>query len=373
MAIQPSKTVNVGIVGCGGISGVYLSNITHMFKEINVIGVCDLIRDRAKKAVEICPDAKLYKDMDEMFKDDDVDIVLNITRPYEHFGVSMAAIRAGKHVYSEKPLGITVDEGKALLKEAQKYNVSIGGAPDTFMGAGIQTCRKLIDDGFIGTPVGASAFMAGRGPESWHHDPEFFYKWGGGPMFDMGPYYVTALINLLGGIKSVAGMAKISFPQRKITSEPKFGTVVDVETPTYINGLINFGCGAQGTIFTAFDVHKAELPIIEVYGSDGTLSVPDPNFFGGDVRLFRPEDGEFRKIPLMFDYTGNNRALGLADMAKAIQTGREMRAGIQTTFHVLEVMSGFLTAARETRYVDIESTFERPAPMVKAALPGYVE
>lgn len=331
--------MKIGIVGCGDISGIYLKNITTMFnKELEIAGVCDLIPGRVDKVVKEYGVRK-YSDMHEMFADPAVDIVLNITRPYEHFDVSMAAIAAGKHVYTEKPLGATHDEGKKIFDAAKAAGVRLGGAPDTFLGAGIQTCRKLIADGYIGEPVGATAFMTNRGHESWHPDPAFYYKFGGGPMLDMGPYYLTTLVHLLGPIKSVAGMAKPSFPTRTITSEPRFGTVVDVEVPTFTMGLLQFESGAQGSIFTTFDVHAAKLPIIEIYGSEGTISVPDPNTFGGPVGLYRPEHGEFTEFPLMFPYPENSRGLGLCDMASSIKDARPHMASADQIFHVLEVMT----------------------------------
>ncbi len=367
------KTVKIGIVGVGAISGIYLKNITGLYQEIEVLGVCDLIRERAEKAVEEYQIPKLYKDMYELFADPEVDIVLNLTRPYEHFGVTSQALKAGKHVYSEKPLGATLEEGKELLRLAKENNRLIGGAPDTFLGAGIQTCRKLIDSGCIGTPVGASAFMVCRGHESWHPDPEFYYQFGGGPMLDMGPYYLTALVNLLGPVECTAGMAKKSFDQRVITSQPKFGKVVDVEVSTYVTGLLRFATGAVGTIFTTFDVYGAEVPRIEIYGSEGTLSVPDPNYFGGPVRLLRAGESEFKEIPLMFPYRENSRGLGLADMAKAIQTGRKRRASSDITFHVLEIMASFQQSSDSGRFVEIVSRPERPEPMKYTELMGILD
>ena len=345
------KRTNIGIVGCGDISGIYLQNITTVFSDnLKIIGVCDLIPERAGKAAGIVNEAagasgdcKIYKDMHELFADPNVDIVLNLTRPYEHYGVGKPAILAGKNVYSEKPLGATLDEGLELVALAKEKGVLLGGAPDTFLGAGIQTCGKLIDDGYIGTPVGATAFMVCRGHESWHPDPEFYYKHGGGPMLDMGPYYITAMVSLLGGVKAVTGMARASFPTRLITSEPKKGTVVDVDVPTYIMGLLEFESGAIGSIFTTFDAYKAETPRIEIYGSAGTLSVPDPNTFGGDVRLYRPEEKEFLKMPLVFPFAENSRALGLDGMARGLGSG-DFKANCGLTLHVLEVMSGIISS-----------------------------
>lgn len=367
------KKIKIGVVGCGDISGIYLTNITKLFKEIEITGVCDLIDERAERAVQTYGLPRKYKDMHELFADPEVDIVLNLTRPYEHHGVSMAAINAGKHVYSEKPLGATFEEGIEIRDAAAKKGVKLGGAPDTFLGAGIQTCRKLIDDGYIGTPVGATAFMMCHGHETWHPDPAFYYKFGGGPMLDMGPYYITALVNLLGRVKAVSGMAKASFPTRTITSQPHYGTVVNVDVPTYITGLMEFASGAVGSIITTFDVYAANLPIIEIYGSEGTLSVPDPNTFGGPVRLYRPERKEFLEFPLTFGYPENSRGLGLADMAKALQTGRAHRASVDLTFHVLEVMTGYTRAAAAGTTIKIGSEPERPAPMVNGNTPGILD
>ena len=347
------KTVKIAMIGVGAISGIYLENITKTFHEIELVGVCDLIRERAEKAQQEYHVPKLYETMHDAFADSEVDIVLNLTRPYEHFEVTSEALKAGKHVYSEKPLGATLEEGEALAKLAEEKGLMLGGAPDTFLGAGIQTCRELIDKGMIGDPIGAAAFMVCRGHESWHPDPAFYYQFGGGPMMDMGPYYVTALVNLLGGVKGVTGVTKSSFPKRVITSEPHRGEIVDVEVPTYVTGILDFESGATGTIFTTFDVHYKQQARFELYGSEGTLLIPDPNYFGGQIQLLRPEDGEYREIPLMFDYKENSRALGLADMAKALQTGREFRADVQQTLHVLEILTAFEKSSAKRAYLPI--------------------
>lgn len=365
--------MKIGIVGIGVISGIYLENLTKLFKEIEVVAVCDLIKEKAIRAKEKYNIPKIYDTMYELFDDQEIDIVLNLTRPYEHYDVSYHALMAGKHVYTEKPLGATLEEGIKLTQLAKEKGLLIGGAPDTFMGAGIQTCRKLIDDGYIGTPVGASAFMVCRGHESWHSDPEFYYKFGGGPMLDMGPYYITALINLLGAVKTVSGMTKISFDKRTITSEPLNGTIIDVEVPTYVTGLMQFECGAIGTIFTTFDVHTAEVPRIEIYGSDGTLSVPDPNTFGGPVRLYRPGAREFKEIPLMFNYDFNSRGLGLCDMAKAIATKRGIRANNDQLLHVLEIMSSFESSSMQGKHINLTSKFKREKPMVYGLPKGILD
>lgn len=367
------NTVKIAIIGVGDISGIYLKNITSMFKEIDVIGVCDLIKEKAEKARETYKIPKLYNDMHEAFQDSEVDIVLNLTRPYEHYEVSKAALMAGKHVYSEKPLAATFEEGKKLVVLAEEKGLMLGGAPDTFMGSGIQTCRKLIDDGFIGDPVGAAAFMICRGHESWHPDPEFYYKHGGGPMMDMGPYYITSLVNLLGGVSGVTGISKASFKQRTITSNPLNGTLVKVDVPTYVTGIMNFDNGAIGTVFTTFDVHYETQARFEIYGSEGTLIIPDPNTFGGPIKLLRPEEGGYKEMPLMFDYAENSRALGLADMAKALQTGRCYRASYKLTRHVLEILTSFDKSSDQGKYISLETQYEREIPMKKNPLKGILD
>ncbi|MBE5770848.1 MAG: Gfo/Idh/MocA family oxidoreductase [Clostridiales bacterium] len=369
------KRIKTVMIGVGNISGIYLKNITQTFKELELIGVCDLIRERAEKAQQEYGIPTVYETMHDAFKDPQVELVLNLTQPYEHFEVSKAALEAGKHVYSEKPLGADLEEGKKLLALAKEKGLHLGGAPDTFLGAAIQTCRRLIDDGFIGTPIGSAAYMITHGPESWHPDPEFFYKRGGGPMFDMGPYYLTAMINLMGGVKRVFSASRISFPQRTITSQPQAGKVVDVDVNTYVAGTVQYESGAIGTIFTTFDLHFPEKKkrFIEIYGSEGTLFVPDPNCFSGAVELYRPEDGVCKEIPLMYAYPENSRGLGLADMAKAIATGREARCDVQQTYHVLEMMAGFATSAKTGQWTEIESRYHRAPAMVRPTLKGILD
>jgi predicted dehydrogenase len=352
----------IGIVGIGCISGIYLENITKRFQDIEIVGVCDLIRERAEQAVAKYPIPKLYEDMYELCADPEVDIVLNLTRPYQHYDVTKTALLAGKHVYSEKPLGATWEEGVELVKLAEERGLMIGGAPDTFLGAGIQTCRKLIDEGAIGDVVGATAFMTGHGPESWHPDPEFFYKRGGGPMMDMGPYYVTALINLLGGVKRLGGMVATPFRERVMGCKEHFGEVIEVEVPTSYYGVLEFESGVVASLMTSFDIYGARLPIIEIYGSKGTLRVPDPNCFGGPVILHTPEGGD-EEIPLAFDYPENSRALGLADMAAALEQGRRPRASYGQTLHVLEVLTGFERAVKNGGYLELTTRYEREVPM----------
>ena len=333
------KPCKIGFVGVGDISGIYLKNITHLFPNLEVYAVCDLVREKAEKAVEAYGIPKLYETMDALFADPNVDIVLNITRPYEHYAVTKAALLAGKPVYSEKPLAATLEEGLELVSIAQKSGLLLGGAPDTFLGAGIQTCKKFIETGFIGQPIGAATFMISHGHETWHPDPAFYYQHGGGPMMDMGPYYLTALVNLLGGVAETTSSAKTFFNTRTITSQPHFGEIIDVQVPTHVNGILSFDNGAVGTILTTFDVHYKGSSRFEVYGTEGTLFVPDPNSFDGPVYLLRPEDKEPKEVPLCYGYHENSRALGLSDMANALALNQPVfQCDYSQTLHVLEIM-----------------------------------
>ena len=355
--------INVGIVGVGCISGIYLKNLHEVFHGLHLVAVCDLIKERALNAQKEYNIPKVYDTMDELFADPEIDVVLNLTRPYQHYEVSKAALLAGKHVYSEKPLGADLEEGIELVNLAKEKGLLIGGAPDTFMGAGIQTCRKLIEDGLIGEVIGGRCVMASHGVESWHPDPDFYYQRGGGPLFDMGPYYITALINLLGGIKSVYGYSKTAYKTRLITAKPHVGEIIEVNTPTHIESFLTFDCGAVVSLLTSFDVYNTKQTNIEIYGTKGTLYVPDPNWFGGNISFFNGETGKMEEYPLTFDYSENSRCLGLADIAKEIEGVRASRTTSKQTFHVLEVMSSVMKSAEIGEPVTLNSHFEREAPM----------
>ena len=365
--------VKIGVLGAGAISGIYFKNLTGVFKEVEVAAVCDLFTEKAKEAAEEYKIPKVYETMEAMLADEEIEIILNLTRPNEHYQTTKAALLAGKHVYSEKPLAATYEEGVELVHLAKEKGLMLGGAPDTYLGAGIQTCRKLIDDGYIGDVIGAQAQMVCHGHESWHPAPEFYYQAGGGPMMDMGPYYITALVNLVGRVKGVSGMCGKSFSQRIITSEPKRGTVVDVEVPTHTAGLLQFENGAIGTVLTTFDVYYDKSACLEIYGTKGTLRVPDPNTFSGSVSLLRPEDGSFKEIPLLFDYADNSRGLGVADMAKALRTKREFRADAEQTLHVLEILTAFEKSSQEGRYLELSSPYHRKKAMENLPVTGILD
>lgn len=365
------KTTKIGIIGCGNIGYIYFQ-AGKKFDILEIAACSDIIPERA---VEKAKEYNVPKacSTEELLADPEIEIVINLTIPKVHYEIAMAALNAGKHVYNEKPLTLTREQGKDLLAKAKEKNLLVGCAPDTFMGAGLQTCRKLIDDGEIGQPIAASAFVAFRGPESWHPDPETFYKVGAGPMFDIGPYFVTALVNLLGPVQRVAGATKISFPERVITSQPKYGSMIKVETPTHVTGVMDFESGVVGTIITSFDVWASRLPIIEIYGTDGTLSVPDPNTFGGPVLIKTMKDNDWREVPLTHGYSENSRGLGVTDMAYALRSGRAHRASGELAYHVLDLMQSFLDSSNQGKHIKLESTFKRPAPLPLGLRDGILD
>ncbi|MSP14167.1 MAG: Gfo/Idh/MocA family oxidoreductase [Chloroflexi bacterium] len=356
-----NSKIKVGVIGCGVISKTYFT-VLQTFEILEVAACADLLLERAQaRAAEFnIPKACT---VEELLADPHIQIVLNLTIPAAHAAVALAALVAGKSVYNEKPLTITREEGRRILELAQARNLLVGCAPDTFLGGGLQTCRKVLDDGLIGEPIGAFAAMISHGHEGWHPAPDFYYQPGGGPMFDMGPYYLTALAVLIGPVRRVTGMARITFPERMITSQPLSGAKIQVRVPTHVTGLLEFANGAIGNITTTFDVWAGELPRIEIYGTEGTLSVPDPNGFRGPIRVWRPDTKEWRDIPLSHGHIENSRGIGVADMAYALRSGRPHRANGDLAYHVLDIMHAIHDAAREGRQVDLQSTVTRPAPL----------
>ncbi len=362
--------VKVGVIGCGNISPAYFKGM-RPFDILEVVACADIVSDRAKARAEefMVPRAC---SVDELLADPEIGLVLNLTIPAAHATVNFQAIQAGKNVYCEKPLAVRRDDGRKVLEAAARKDLRVGCAPDTFLGGGIQTCRKLIDDGWIGQPVAATAFMMCHGHESWHPAPEFYYQLGGGPMLDMGPYYLTALVNLIGPIRRVTGSTRITFPERLITSQPKHGERVKVETPTHVAGVVDFANGAVGTIITTFDVWAANLPRIEVYGTDGSLSVPDPNRFDGEVRIRRSDSKEWASLPHTHS-TEVSRGIGVADLAYGIVHGRAHRASGALAYHVLDVMHAFEDASKAGQHMRIDSGVDRPAALPTGLVFGRLD
>ncbi|MBP0577721.1 Gfo/Idh/MocA family oxidoreductase [Labrys sp. LIt4] len=365
--------LRVGLIGCGNISDIYLLN-AGLFRDFDFVACADLREEAAKKQ------AQKYnlqrRSIEALLASDDVDIVLNLTIPEAHAEVSRAAIAAGKHVYGEKPLATRLADGIALMEAAKAKGLRVGCAPDTVLGAAIQQARLRIDAGEIGRPLIGTAAVLGHGMEHWHPNPEFFFKPGAGPVFDMGPYYLSTLVNLLGPVASVMALSQSGFEERVVTTEgsPFKGQSIRVETPTSIQALLAFKSGAQITFLASWDVWAHGQQPIELHGTDASLRVPDPNWFGGEVSLARPREAweshassgdRFGQPNWPADHpvNANYRGLGLADMARGIVDGRPHRASGEIGLHVLAVMEGILTAAEQKRPVLIEQGCERPAPL----------
>jgi predicted dehydrogenase len=348
-----SQKTKIGIIGCGNISGIYCQNIKR-FKNLDLAACADI--DLARAQAKAAEHGIKALSTEALLADPEISIVVNLTLPKAHFAVAEAALKAGKHVYNEKPLCLDLSQSKELQALAKAKGLRLGGAPDTFMGAALQTCRKLIDEGAIGKPIGAAGFMLCHGHEGWHPEPAFYYQKGGGPLFDMGPYYLTALVALLGPVKRVSASARASFAERTDSK----GRKIAVETPTHIAGVMDFESGLIATLATSFDVWHAETPCLEIYGSEGTLSLPDPNNFGGAPRLRGAKDQAWIPQALAFGYAENARGLGVAEMAAAIQAGRPQRASAELCGHVLEIMHAMLQSSQESRALQLLSSCQRP-------------
>ncbi|HSW42105.1 MAG TPA: Gfo/Idh/MocA family oxidoreductase [Patescibacteria group bacterium] len=379
-------TFGIGVVGTGDISDVYLTNLRRHGDIVRVVGCAG--RDAAKarrKAEQHCL-PRSFADAGELLDDPDVDIVLDLTTPDAHADINLAALRAGKHVYSEKPIAATFAEARELIAVAAALGLRVGCAPDTFMGGRLQTCRALIDQGRLGDIVGAAAFVVSPGHE-WHHpNPGFFYAPGGGPILDIAPYYVTALLALLGPVDACAALASRAFPVRTVQGGPQRGEAIEVAVDTHVTGILRFASGALGTLVASFDVWDSELPRLELWGTRGVLCIPDvdplsgPNLFGGPILLRDAAQSRWRGVPrrdppsawteveirhpfTSTSHADNSRGIGLVDMAYAIRDGRSVRASGELALHATEVMESLLASARDGRFVTLTTTCERPAPL----------
>ncbi len=362
--------VKVGLIGCGSASGAYLSRLKK-FEILELYACADIEIYRAEAKAEQYKIPRVYTE-DELLQDKKIQVVLNLTPPRVHARINLAAVQTGKHLYSDKPLTLTREEAQALLTEARERRLLVGCAPDTFLGGGIQTCRKLIDDGVIGQPIAATAFMACAGHENWHRAPERYYQPGGGPMLDMGPYYLTTLVYLMGPIVRVCGSARASFPERIITTENRRGTRIPVQVPTHYSGILDFSSGAIGTVIQSFDMPFHHLSHIEIYGTKGTISVPDPNSYDGPVQIRLSAAADWEDVNLSHS-KDMGRGIGLADMAYAITHDRPHRANGELAFHVLDVMLAFEESSQSGRHVIVESSCVRPAPLPLGLAPGELD
>lgn len=351
------RPINVGILGCGNIFPTYAKN-AGLFRKLNLKACADLNFETAGARASEFGLAALS--VDELLSASDIELVVNLTVPRVHARISADILRAGKHAYSEKPLGVNLEEARELIALAEQSGLRLGCAPDTFLGAGYQTARKLIDDGWIGRPVAGTAFMLAGGPESWHPNPAFFYERGGGPLFDMGPYYIAALIHLLGPIQTVSAITSAARSERMATCKEHFGRMLKVDVPTHYSGTLIFESGAVINMAISFDVRRHQHRPIEIYGTEGSLSLPDPNTFGGAVLLSHAGNPNWSEIPYAFGYHENSRCIGVADMAHAIAAGRDHRCNAELALHILEVIAAFETSHERQTWVQIESSCTRP-------------
>jgi predicted dehydrogenase len=363
------EPLRIGLIGCGVISRQYLDTARRL-DAIEIVAAADLRPERAA-ALE-ASDGITAMTVDELLASPDVDLVLNLTIPAAHAAVALAAIGAGKPVYGEKPLAPTTEDGRAILDAAASAGVRVGCAPDTVLGTGIQTARKAVDDGRIGTPISATATMVTPGHERWHHDPDFYYQPGGGPLLDMGPYYVTALVHLLGPVVATMGAASHTRATRTIGGGPRKGEVVPVTTDSHVTGVLEHASGALSTLFMSFDAVATRSRWIEVHGERGSLVAPDPNLFQGDVELQELGSEARTTLPVSAGYERSSRGFGVADLATT-PDGAEPRAGGAIAFHVLDIMESLLRSARTGRREIVGSTCERPALVPLRSLSGTDE
>jgi len=368
-----AKTYGVGIMGAGNISSAYL-RLAPLFKGLEVRGVADILPAAAKKRSEEFNVAAMTPD--ELLKSSEIDIIVNLTIPATHYQVSMDAISAGKHAYSEKPFVLTLEEGKSLKKAADERDLRVGSAPDTFLGGAHQQVRNLIDSGKLGKITSGTTHVMSRGMEHWHPNPDFFFQIGAGPVLDIGPYYVTDLIQLLGPVKRVTAFTGMARATREVTADgPYKGTVIKVGTPTTIHGILEFHSGAIITIGASWDVYSHGHHNIELYGTEGTVYVPDPNFFGGDITVTDQSGAKSKVEPWAHPFGKNNqtggdgtpranyRTAGLADMVQSIEAGRPARCGLDVALHAVDVMTSLLKAGESGQVVTLTTTCERPAAL----------
>lgn len=359
------KPLRVGIVGIGTISAQYLATIDTL-SDLELVAVSDLDPARAHAAAATRPGVDALT-TPQLVTRDDIDVVLNLTTPAQHVGVALAAIDAGRGVYGEKPLATNTVDGRRILDAAAAAGVRLGCAPDTVLGTGIQTARRAIDDGLIGAPIAATATMVTPGHERWHPAPDFYYQPGGGPLLDMGPYYLSALITLLGPVVEVTGMTSRTRDSRVIATGDRAGIVIPVDVDSHVTALLRHENGAVSTLLVTFDAVGTRSSNIEVHGETGTLAVPDPNLFTGDVDLLALGDDEWQTLTVSGGYVDGGRGVGLADLALTTP-GSEPRAGATLAFHVLDVMESVLRSAEHRATLAVQSTAARPSAVPLTSL-----
>lgn len=358
--------LNVGVVGVGVISSQYFEHFPKL-PNLRLTAVADLDLNRASAVA--ASQGVVALSVDDLLADPRVDAVLNLTIPKAHADVALRALAAGKHVYGEKPLALSTAEAAPVLERASALGLRVGSAPDTVLGTGIQTARALLDDGRIGDPVAAAVAWSAPGHELWHPAPAFYYQPGGGPLFDMGPYYLTSLVTFFGPVVRVSGAASRSTRERTVATGPLAGSRIPVEVDTHVTAILEHASGVISTVTVSFEVWATRTPKFEVYGTAGTIAVPDPNMFSDTVQLATADHREFREVPVSAGYADAGRGYGLADLARAVETGRPERASGELAFHVLEIMESVVRAGATHSVVELSSTAARPAPVPLGAHP----
>lgn len=379
------RNINVGILGCGVISNTYIRDIKRFYPSLHLAACADVNVELAKSHAE------KYRipsgcSVEEMLAMEEVELVVNLTPPQFHMELNKKILQAGKHVFCEKPFAPTAAQARQVMDLADEKGLLVGSAPDTFLGSSLQTCRKILDDGWIGKPLYVTANMMSNGVETWHPAPANFYRQGAGPLYDMGPYYFTALTALLGPVKRVSAFSGTGFPVRKVYTGPLKGQEVPVETPTHYSGTAELASGVIVSMNISFDIWHSNLPMFEIYGTDGTLEVPDPNMSGGRPRVYRKErtldvlydDSRETKekqdtsveLPELYPHIGDyTRGIGVLDLACAIDEKRKPRVNAEMDCHVIEAITGMMESAQDKKVYEMKTTCEKPEP-IKTGTPA---
>ncbi|MDR1688733.1 MAG: Gfo/Idh/MocA family oxidoreductase [Clostridiales bacterium] len=370
------RKYNIGILGCGNISKVYLRDICKHFKQLNIKGCFDM---SPEKAQEISNEfgLNIFPSFEEMLSDNEVDIIVNLTPPFAHHELNMQILNAGKNLFCEKPFALNVSEAEKTLSAASKKNLYIGAAPDTFLGPGAQTLLKIVNDGWIGKPLSVTANMTSSGVESWHPAPQNYYGKGGGPLYDMAGYYLSVIIALFGAAESVAAFSSTGFEYRTKLTEPDFGKKIKAEVPTHYSAILRLKNGVIINMTMSFDILKSTLPKLEIYGTDGVINYPDPNMSTGKPKIFRKEQAvnqsyftpndaslDFFEVPEVFPAISDySRGMGILDLAYAIERKTPNRANGQLALHITEVIEGMIISSETKEIYTMKTECEKPAPL----------
>lgn len=353
------KKCNVGLIGCGAIAGNYLRHAKEVYSDyFTVTAVADLVLEKAKTIAEQY-EIERYGLPETVYEDPTIDLIINLTVPVAHEEVTLKALECGKHVYTEKPLATSREGMRRIIETAERVGKRVGCAPDSFMSAPAQTAKKALDEDWIGAPIGVNAMCAMRGNEYWRPDADFFYHKGAGPMMDMAPYYMNVLISMLGGVDTVSTMSKITWPERTIKVQPRRGEKIQVEVPTFVTSALRFENGVIATFVNSFDIWSTKQPFIEIYGEKGTLVLPDPNHYNGDVLVRRFRDTEWRVLPQFVEYEKYGRGIGIVDMIRSIEAGVPHKASAEMAYHATDVILAMDEAGESGQTVQVDSTANR--------------